>query len=169
MPKTLHLPQVRLEERVSKFRPTCSFRSMPKTTSIDKMVFSEVGDMGLIFQMTKFQPKRKPITHYIVQYVHTAQMVPWQQTHSVLQGYFGPLEVRSSSWFLMKLVDTCLSFPKTPRSPQLDHRVPSYGLTKEERSKCIKIRKLFNICIKAQWSPTTLNSSKILILGTINI
>lgn len=76
MPKTLHLPQVRLEERVSKFRPTCSFRSMPKTTSIDKMVFIEVGDMGLIFQVTKFQPKRRPITHYIVQYVHTAQMVP---------------------------------------------------------------------------------------------
>ena len=74
MQKTLNLPHVRLAERVSKFKPTCSFIIMPKTTSIDKMVFSEVGDMGLIFQMTKFQPKRRPITHYVVQYVHTAQI-----------------------------------------------------------------------------------------------
>ena len=35
MPKTLNLPQVRLAERVSKFKPTCSFIIMPKTTSMD--------------------------------------------------------------------------------------------------------------------------------------
>ena len=72
MPKTLHLAQVRLAERVSKFKPNCSFIMMPKTTSIDKMVFSEVGDMSLIFPMAKFQPKSRPIAHYVVQYVHTA-------------------------------------------------------------------------------------------------
>ena len=39
------------------------------------MVFSEVGDMGLIFPMAEFQHKRRPIAHDMVQYVYTAQIV----------------------------------------------------------------------------------------------
>ena len=38
------------------------------------MVISEVGDIGLIFPIAKFQPKRRPIAHYVVQYVHIAQI-----------------------------------------------------------------------------------------------
>ena len=52
--------------------------------------------------------------------------------------------------FFMKVVKPCFSFPKTPRSPQMDHRVLSYGLTKEEMLKCIKIQELFIICNKSQ-------------------
>ena len=73
---------------------------MPKTTSIDKMVFIEVGDMGLIFQVTKFQPKRRPITHYIVEYVHTAQ-IPMTENSLYIARLFwtlrNPIQLLSSS------------------------------------------------------------------------
>ena len=66
---------------------------MPNTTSIDYMVFSEVGDMCIIFPMAEFQLKIRPIDQDMVQYVHTAQIPVTKHTHFELQGYFGPLEV----------------------------------------------------------------------------
>ena len=57
MLKTLHLPQVRLAERVSKFKPTCSFIIMPKMTSITKWSSVKLEIWVLSFQWLSFSPR----------------------------------------------------------------------------------------------------------------
>ena len=114
------------------------------------MVFNKVGDMHFIFPMAlvsaqkeAYSPRYSPIYAHCLE---SSDSKPTLHCRAILD----PLKSDPALEFFMKLVEHCLRFPKTPRSPQLDHRVPSYGLTKEERSKYIKIQELFTIFIKAQ-------------------
>ena len=96
------------------------------------MVFSEVGDMGLIFPMAKFQQEEaynslcSPICAHCPDFPDSKPTLHYRDV-------LDPYKSDPALEFFMKLVEHCLSFPKTPISPQLDHRVLSYGLTKEER------------------------------------